>query len=188
MLEKNQVNVLKDHKTVLKAKLVNDFGLLTWIFLFEQLRRDCRTCSSWEKVPVQVSFLALTAFCSEIGLLKLGVKMDLNPIRPGGAQRPGGPNSQLTIRNLLLYDAETWWLLVFILKAHSDQILAKLINQGGCCCSFVIETSQKFWKWKKFPLLENCWNWHGGQFWVEKNDSAHKNSFFFKLNPFSGGK
>ena len=28
----------------------------------------------------------------------------------------------------------------------------------------------------------------GGQFWVEKNDSGHKNSFFLKLNPFSGGK
>ena len=49
---------------------------------------------------------------------------------PGGAQRPGWPNSQMTIRNLLLYDAETRWILVFILKAHSDQILAKLINQG----------------------------------------------------------
>ena len=30
----------------------------------------------------------------------------------GGPQRPGWPNSQLTIRNLLLYDAETWWLLI----------------------------------------------------------------------------
>ena len=28
----------------------------------------------------------------------------------------------------------------------------------------------------------------GGQFWVEKNESGHKNSFFLKLNPFSGGK
>ena len=28
----------------------------------------------------------------------------------------------------------------------------------------------------------------GGQFWVKKNDSGHKNSFFLKLNPFSGGK
>ena len=28
----------------------------------------------------------------------------------------------------------------------------------------------------------------GGQFWVEKNDSGHKSSFFLKLNPFSGGK
>ena len=28
----------------------------------------------------------------------------------------------------------------------------------------------------------------GGQFWVEKNDSGHKNSFFLKLNPFSRGK
>ena len=26
----------------------------------------------------------------------------------GGAQRPGWPNSQLPIRNLLLYDAQTW--------------------------------------------------------------------------------
>ena len=31
-----------------------------------------------------------------------------NPIRPGGAQRPGWPNSQLPIRNLLSYDAQTW--------------------------------------------------------------------------------
>ena len=23
--------------------------------------------------------------------------------------------------------------------------------------------------------------------WVERNDPGHKNSFFFKLNPFSGG-
>ena len=26
------------------------------------------------------------------------------------------------------------------------------------------------------------------QFWVEKNNSGHKNSFFFKLNLFSWGK
>ena len=85
-----------------------------------------------------------------------------NPIRPGGAQRPGWPNSQLPIRNLLSYDAQTWWLLVFILETPFAHILAKLVNQGGCCCSFLIETSQKFWKWKIFPMLENCWNWHGG--------------------------
>ena len=28
----------------------------------------------------------------------------------------------------------------------------------------------------------------GGEFWVEKNASGHKNSYFFKLNPFSMGK
>ena len=96
-----------------------------------------------------------------------------------GAQRPRWPNSQLTIRNLLLYDAETWWLVVFILKAHSDQILAKLINQGGCCCSFVIEMSQKFWKWKKFPLLENCLKltW-GVNFGSRRTILDIKNSFF----------
>ena len=90
----------------------------------------------------------------------------------GGAQRPG-----LTTANqkpLTLW-CPTLWLLVFIFKTCSDQILAKLVNQG----LIVIEMSQKFTKWKKFPLLRNCWNWHGeSQFWVEKNDSEHKNSFF----------
>ena len=81
---------------------------------------------------------------------------------PGGVQRPGWSNSQLPIRNLLSYDAQTWWLLVFILETPFGHILAKLVNQRGCCWSFLIETSQKFWKWKIFPMLENCWNWHGG--------------------------
>ena len=82
---------------------------------------------------------------------------------PGwGVQRPGWPDSQLPIRNLLFYDAQTWWLLVFILNTPYGQILAKLVNQGGCC-SFLIETSQTCWKWKIFPLLKkNDWNWHGG--------------------------
>ena len=86
----------------------------------------------------------------------------LNPIRPGEAQRPGWPNSQLSIRNLLSYDAQTWRLFVFILVTPFGHISAKLVYQWGCCCSLLIETSQKFWKWKIFPMLENCWNWHGG--------------------------
>ena len=105
----------------------------------------------------------------------------------GWAQRPGWPNLQLPFRNLLFYDAQTLWILV---KTYSDQILAKLINQEGggwCCCSFLIETSQKFWKWKNFLLLENFWNWHGSQFWVEKNDSGHKNLSFLRLKPLSMG-
>ena len=28
----------------------------------------------------------------------------------------------------------------------------------------------------------------GDQLWVDENDSGHKSSFFFKLNPFSEGK
>ena len=42
-------------------------------------------------------------------------KMDCNDVNtlltlsgPGGDQRPGWPNSQLPIRNLLSYDAQTW--------------------------------------------------------------------------------
>ena len=98
-------------------------------------------------------------FFSEALFLKITL---LTLSGPGGAQRPGWPNSQLPIRHLLSYDAQTWWLLVFILETPFGHISAKLVNQGGCCCSFLIETSQKFWKWKIFPMLENCWNWHGG--------------------------
>ena len=75
----------------------------------------------------------------------------------------GWPNSQLPIRNLLSYDAQTWWLLVFILKARSDHILAKLINQGGgLLLLFSHRDVTKIRKWKNFPLLENFWNWHEG--------------------------
>ena len=62
--------------------------------------------------------------------------------------------TKLPIRNLLLCDAQTWRLLVFTLKTRSDQILAKLINQGGCCCSFLIETSQNFENDKIFLCLK----------------------------------
>ena len=80
-----------------------------------------------------------------------------NPIRfGGGAQMPGWPNSHLPFRNFLVYDTQTLLLSVFIFKTCSDQILAKLINLGGCCCSFLIKRSQKFTKWKNFPLLGNC--------------------------------
>ena len=82
---------------------------------------------------------------------------NFNPIRPGGgggAHRPWWPNSELPVKNLLPYDAQTLWLLVFIFKTCSDQILAKLVNKGGCCCSFLIETSQNFWKWKIFLCLK----------------------------------
>ena len=37
----------------------------------------------------------------------------------------------------------------------SDQILADLVNQGGCCCSSHQDVP-KILKIKKIPLLENC--------------------------------
>ena len=98
----------------------------------------------------------------------------------------GWPNSQLPIRNLLSYDAQTWWLLVFILKARSDQILAKLINQGGYSCSFLIEMSQKIRKWKNFPLLENFWNWHEGLILVREERFCIK-THFLKVKPVFRG-
>ena len=63
------------------------------------------------------------------GLTKRGSCLTLSG--PGGAQRPGWPKSQLPIRNILTYDAQTWWILVFILKTPFGQILAKLVSQGG---------------------------------------------------------
>ena len=96
----------------------------------------------------------------------------------GGAQRPGWPNSQLTIRNLLFYDAKTWWLLVFILKAHSDQILAKFINQGVAAALSSSRRPQNFENEKTFLCLKIVEIDMGDQFWVEKNDSGHKSSFF----------
>ena len=113
---------------------------------------------------------------------------DLSPIRPRGPQRPGWPNSQLPFRNLLPYDAQTLWLLAFAIKTCSIQTLAKLVSQGGCCCSFLIKMSRKFWKWKNFPLLENCWNWHGESILGRKERISTWKLIFLKLNPFAGGK
>ena len=67
-------------------------------------------------------------------------------------------------------------------------ILAKFIIQGGCCCSFFIDMSQNLQNEKIFLYLEIVEIYMRGQFCVEKKDSGYKNSFFLKLNPFSGGK
>ena len=63
-------------------------------------------------------------------------------------------------------------------------MLAKLVNRGGggggggCCYSFLIETSQNFENEKVFFCLKIAEIDMGDQFWVEKNDSGYKNSFF----------
>ena len=76
---------------------------------------------------------------------------------PGGGG--GGYKAWMTkFKNFLLYDVQTWWLLVFIFKTWSNKILEKFVNQRGCCCSFLIKASQNFWKWKTFSLFENSWN------------------------------
>ena len=104
----------------------------------------------------------------------------------GGAQRTRWPNSQLPIRNLLLYDAQTWWLLVFILKTRSDQILAKLINGGGgggggwgLLLLFSHRDVPKILKMKKFSsawkLLKLTWRVNFGS---KRTILDIKNSFF----------
>ena len=66
-------------------------------------------------------------------------------------------------------------------------ILAKLINQAGCCCSFLMKTS-KILKMKKIFCLEIPRTDRGGQFRVGKKDSGHKIHFFLWLSPFFGCK
>ena len=77
----------------------------------------------------------------------------------------------------------------FILKTCSDKILAKLIDGGGgggVAAAFLIEASQNLQNEKIFLCLEIAEIDLGGQFWVEKNDSGHKN-LFFKVKPVFRG-
>ena len=108
----------------------------------------------------------------------------------GGAQRPGWPTQSCQSETSYTMMRQTLWILVFIPKKHSDQILAKLINRGEGVAAALShrDDTRKFWWWKNFALLENCWNWHGGeQLWLEKNDSGHK-SDIFEVKPVFRGK
>ena len=94
----------------------------------------------------------------------------VDPIRlggGGGAQRPGWPNSQLPIRNFL-----TLWLLAFILKTCSDQILAKLINQGVAAALFSsifpknLQNEKFSSNWKLLKLTRGSILGREEQFWT----------------------
>ena len=65
------------------------------------------------------------------------------------------------------------------IRASEPPVAAALFSSRG---------PQNFENEKFFLCLKIAEIDMGGQFWVEKNDSGHKNSFFLKLNPFSGGK
>ena len=91
-------------------------------------------------------------------------------------------------RNLHLCDGQTLGVLVFIFKTCSDQILAKLINQGGYCCSFLIKTSKKFDNEKIFLCLKIAKIYMGVNFGSRRTILDIKTRFFLKLTNFSGGK
>ena len=65
--------------------------------------------------------------------------------------------------------------LVFILKTGFDQILAKLISQGVATALFSSKLPQNFKYEKIFLCLKIAKINKGGQYWVEENDSGHKN-------------
>ena len=71
----------------------------------------------------------------------------INPIRPGGGGGLTGPDDQIqSCHSEASYPMMPTFflLLVLILNTCSENLLAKLINHGSYCCSFLIETSEKF--------------------------------------------
>ena len=76
--------------------------------------------------------------------------------------------------------------LVFILETPFGHISTKLVNQGVAAALFSSRRSKNFENEKFFLCLKIAAIDMGGQFWVEKNDSGHKNSFF-KVKPVFRG-
>ena len=104
--------------------------------------------------------------------------MEIKPIRAQGAERPGWANSQLPLRNILSYDAQTWWLLVFILKTGSDQVLAKLINQGVAAALLSSRYPKNFEIEKNFLCLKIVEIDMGDNFGLRRTILDTNNSFF----------
>ena len=120
--------------------------------------------------------------------MQLVLRPDLfNPIKPGGG---GGLEARMTKFTTVIQKHLALWcpnfVTVVIFEIRSDEILGILVIQGGCYYSFHQDVSKMF-KMINFPPLENCWNWHGGQFWVEKDNSGY-NNLFSRVKPFSWGK
>ena len=133
---------------VLKSGLKNN-----WI---KKLDRVNRPLQRWVSDRVPVSSIRPVEGDSETGMTRLTAAI-WNPLIPWC------PN--VVTFSFLLWD---------MLLPNSS----KIGQLGDCCCSFLIETSKKFWKWKSLSLLENCWIDMEGQFYVEKDNSGHENSFF----------
>ena len=132
------------------------------------------------------------------------VQYALNPVRPGGGgsearmakltaanQKPlilWWPNSQLPIKNLLSYDAQTWWLLVFILETPFGQISAKLVQSGGLLLLFSHRDIPKILKMKNFSYAWKLLKLTRGVNFGSRRTILDIKTHFLKLNPFSGGK
>ena len=108
--------------------------------------------------------------------LSLRASSCFNPIKPGGggAQRPRWRSSQLPFINLLFYDAQILWLLVFILKTCSDQILAKLIYQEVATPLFSWRQPNNFEK-----LLKLTWGINFGS----RRTILDIKTLFYKVKP-----
>ena len=78
----------------------------------------------------------------------------VNSIRPGGgggeAQKPGLKTSYLMMPKLCEFQ--------FLSQKYALTKLQQNLSVRGFMLLFLIEMSKIFLKWKKFHLLETCWN------------------------------
>ena len=79
-----------------------------------------------------------------------------NPIRPGGGGGSEARMTKLTAANQkpLTLRCPNFVTFSFYLLDMFWPNFSKIDQSGGCCCSFLIEISQKFTKWKIFLHLE----------------------------------
>ena len=91
--------------------------------------------------------------------------------------------TQLPIRNLLAYDAQTWLFLVFNhLKTRSDQILAKLISEGVAAALLSSRRPKNFENEKIFFCLKIAEIDLGVNFGSKRTNLDIK-GHFFKVKP-----
>ena len=139
-------------------------------------------CSWCEFSPHLVVLTLFGNFWHKESLLNLPILLPLSGLGGGGLRCP------MTRLKSVIQKLPILWcpnvVTMFILKTCSDQILAKLINLGGCCCSSHQEVP-KIYKMKNFSLLGNCWNWHGGG-GSRRPILDIKTNSFLKLTHFPG--
>ena len=116
----------------------------------------------------------------------------INPIRPGGEGGGGGSEARMTkltaanqkplilwhpnLVTFSFYPQDTFW-----------PNFSKIDQSGAAAALFSLRRPENLENENIFLYLKIVEINMGGQFWVEKNDSGHKNSIFFKVEPVFRG-
>ena len=103
-----------------------------------------------------------------------------NPIRPGG--RGGGSETGMTILTAVSQKPLTLWCPDFVTFSFYDMFwpnFSKIVHSGGLLLFSLRDVPKNLQNDKILLYLEIAEIDTGDQFWVQKNDSGHKNSFFW---------